>query len=222
MVKTISEAVREGSLVFKPWLRSFSPERFEVDFSNVIAGRGNPDYLVPRNFYELTYLTNRMNDVVKQCLVRTAGLNDKGVLYLATGFGGGKSHLLTMLYHIFTSRTVPDDSLLREIQLEEVPRVKVVTIDGKNLNYPMSNSENLGVYLKSRMEDTIKAIEAEGLPIVFLLDEFVIYLTKLPREAQQKEEIANLHTFISAIRATKNSILVVTNPSGTPVYGKAV
>ena len=133
MVKTISEAVREGSLVFKPWLKSFSPERFEVDFSNVVSGRVNPDYLDPVKFFELTYITQRMKDVLESTLVRTVGLNDRGIVYLATGFGGGKSHLLTLLYHVFRSRKVPSEYILREIDLDEVPNVKVVTIDGKNL-----------------------------------------------------------------------------------------
>ncbi|MBN1683203.1 hypothetical protein JW865_06595, partial [Candidatus Bathyarchaeota archaeon] len=35
-------------------------------------------------------------------------------------------------------------------------------------------------------------------------------------------EMANLQTFLSAIKATRNSLLVITNPSGTPVYGKNV
>jgi hypothetical protein len=219
MVKTIKEAVRDGSLIFKPWLTQFSPERFEIDFSNVAAGRGNSDYLDPATFFELTYMTQRMKDVLQLSLARSAGLNDKAILYLATGFGGGKSHLLTLLYHVFKSRKVPLEGLLREIELDGVPSVKVVTVDGKNMAYPMTSDTDFGVYLKGTMESTIKAIEAKGKPVVFLIDELVIYLAKLD-DTRREEEMAHLQTFISAVKATHTSLLMITNPSGTPVYGK--
>jgi len=219
--KTIGQAVTDGDVKFKPWLKRFSPEIFEVDFSDVIKGRGPSIYLDPVEFYGNTQMTQRMKDVLQWCLARTAGLNNKGTIYLATGFGGGKSHLLVLLYHTFKSKRVIDPHFLAEISLPDVPDVKVLAIDGHNLSFPMSSDEELGVYLKETKEETLKVLEAEGRPIVILVDELVVYLAKQSDEDQRKE-IANLHTLISAVNSTSNCVIVVTNPKGSSVYGKEV
>ena len=77
-VLTLKEAIGKGKLTFKPWLTKFSPEIFEVVFSEIIRGRGNPDYLDPVKFFSLTYLTERMKDVLELCLARTSEQNNKG------------------------------------------------------------------------------------------------------------------------------------------------
>lgn len=220
-VKSLGLAIDDGSIKFKPWLTSFSPEIFEVDFSNVIKGKGPSIYLDPDEFYTITHITPRMKDVLQWGLTRTAGLSNKGTIYLATGFGGGKSHLLTLLYHIFNSKKIFDTQLLAEISLTQVPDVKIVAVDGHNLTYPIKNSKDLGVYLKQTKDETIKALEAEGKPIILLMDEFVVYLAKL-KESQQTQEIAHIHTLISAINSTHNCVIVITTPKGASVYGKEV
>ncbi|MGF3499656.1 MAG: hypothetical protein ACQXXL_08590, partial [Candidatus Methanosuratincola sp.] len=97
----LGDAVKKNKLVFKDWLRSFSPEVFEVSFSDVIKGRGHKTYLDPDEFFAATHMTSRMEDVLKWSLARVSGLSGKSIIHLATGFGGGKSHLLTLLYHTF-------------------------------------------------------------------------------------------------------------------------
>ena len=218
-LKNLKEAIHSGDLKFKPWLSSFSPEIFEVDFSDVIKGRGASMYLKPEEFFENTFLTPRMKDVLQWCLARTCGLNNKGIVYLATGFGGGKSHLLTLLYHVFRSKKVPDEQILAEISLEHVPDAKVVPVDGHNLTFPMSKSKDLKDYVAATKDDILAALGAEGKPVIMLVDEFVVYLAKLTEE-QQRQEIANLHTLIEAVKSTRNCVLVMTSPRGSAVYGK--
>ena len=220
-LKSIGQAIIDGDLKFKPWLTKFSPEIFEVSFSNIIAGRGHDTYLNPEKFYENTQMTQRMRDVLLWCLARTASLNDKGTIYLATGFGGGKSHLLTLLYHTFKSREIIDHQYLAELSLNEIQDVKIVAIDGHNLTYPMSENNDLKDYILPTKELTLKAIEGEGRPIVFLIDELVVYLAKQNHE-KQSSEMANLHTLMMAINSSRNSVMVITNPKGAQVYGKEV
>ena len=88
--------MQDSSIRFKPWLTKFSPEIFKADFSNVVRSRGSEIYLDPDEFFKNTYLIQRMRDMLSSCLARSAGLNNRGTIYLATGFGGGKSHLLTL------------------------------------------------------------------------------------------------------------------------------
>jgi hypothetical protein len=220
-VKNLRQALNDGDLKFKPWLTNFSPEIFEVDFSNVIKGRGSALYLDPETFYKNTFLTQRMNDVINSCLARTASLNNRGTIYLATGFGGGKSHLLTLIYHIFNSGTVPDPQLLSNLSLPKVPKTQIIALDGHNLTYPLSDSEELSSILKDTKEDTVKALEGKETPIVILVDELVVYLAKLS-EAQRRQEMAHLHTLISSINTTNNCVILISNPKGAGVYGKDV
>lgn len=217
-MKNLKDAMQNGDLKFKSWLSSFSPEIFEVDFSDVIKSRGPSMYLNPDEFFENTFLTPRMKDVLQWCLARTAGLNNKGIVYLATGFGGGKSHLLTLLYHVFKSKRVPENQILVELSLGHVQDVQIVAVDGHNLAFPMNKSKELKNYVASTKDEILAALDAEGKPVIFLVDEFVVYLAKLTEE-QQKQETANLHTLIEAVKSTKNCVLVMTSPRGSTVYG---
>jgi len=218
-MKSLKEAISKGDLKFKSWLSTFSPEIFEVDFSDVIKGRGPSMYLKAQEFFEITFLTPRMKDVLQWCLARTRELNNKGIIYLATGFGGGKSHLLTLLYHVFKSKRVPDDQILAEISLDHVPDARVIAVDGHNLTFPMSKSKDLKDYVGATKDEILTALDAEGKPLVILVDEFVVYLAKLTEE-QQRQETANLHTLIEAVKSTDNCVLVMTSPRGSAVYGK--
>jgi hypothetical protein len=218
-MENLQQAIGNGHLRFKPWLSSFTPEIFEVDFSDVISGKGPAMYLDPKQFFENTFMTTRMKDVLQWSLARTAGLNNKGIIYLATGFGGGKSHLLTMLYHVFKSKTVPDQQILSEISMDYIPSVQIVAVDGHNLSYPMSKSKDLKSYMAETKDGILSALAAEGKPVLMLIDEFVVYLAKLTEE-QQRQETACLHTLIEAMKSTKDSVLVVTSPRGSAVYGK--
>lgn len=215
----INKAVWDKKLVFKEWLKTFSPEIFEVDFSDVISGRGPKIYLEPEEFFANTFLTGRMKEVLGWCLARTAGKSLKGIIHLATGFGGGKSHLLTLLYHTFKCRKAIDLHILEELGLERIPDVEVVAVDGHNLAYPMMNSPSLGRYLRPTKDETIKALEAAGKPIVFLIDELVVYFAKLDPQ-KLGEETGHLHTLIESVKSTQNCVLVITTPKGSGVYGK--
>jgi len=219
--KSIGQAVIDGDLKFKPWLTTFSPEIFEVSFSNVIKGRGHEMYLDHEKFYENTQMTKRMKDVLQMCLLRTASLNNKGTIYLATSFGGGKSHLLTLLYHTFKSKEIIDQQYLANINLKEVPDVNVVAIDGHNLTYPIRRDKALSKYLKETKEETLQTLEAEGRPIIFLIDELVVHLAK-QNDKKQRNEMANIHTLMMAVNSTSDCVMVITNPSGSKVYGKEV
>lgn len=218
-MENLQQALDNGHLRFKPWLSSFTPEIFEVDFSDVISGKGPPMYLDPEQFFKNTFMTTRMKNVLQWTLARTAGLNNKGIIYLATGFGGGKSHLLTMLYHVFKSKTAPDQQILSEISMEYVPSVQIVAVDGHNLTYPMSKSKDLKGYITQTKDGVVAALAAEGKPVLMLIDEFVVYLAKLTEE-QQRQETAYLHTLIAGVKSTKDCVLVVTSPRGSAVYGK--
>jgi len=173
-VLTLKEAIGKGKLTFKSWLKSFSPERFEVVFSDIIQGRGATEYLNPKSFFDATFLTRTMEDVVKGCIARTYGQNNKGTFHLATGFGGGKSHLLGLLYHIFTSKKVPDPQILAELAKKEVPDVELISLDGHNLSFPIRNVPELQSFLGESFNPVVP-------PTFRILHKFQVGIDKVQR-----------------------------------------
>ena len=97
----------------KPWREVITPHtdvasgkymqaEFAADLAQVHQGRGSEEYLDPHEFYRRTYITVGLRDLLVGSLQR---MNDSGgdpVLELQTNFGGGKTHSMLALYHIFS------------------------------------------------------------------------------------------------------------------------
>lgn len=93
-VVTPREDLREG----KP----LDAAEFAVHLDKVRDGNAPKDYQDPRQFFEKTYLTRNLLDLSSQVVRRLAGVKTEtsAVFNLATQFGGGKTHALTLLYHL--------------------------------------------------------------------------------------------------------------------------
>jgi len=65
-------------------------------------GRAPGDYQDPARFFSRTYLTGNLTDLAGQVLRRLSGERTEAsaVFNLSTQFGGGKTHALTLLYHL--------------------------------------------------------------------------------------------------------------------------
>lgn len=88
------EDLREG----KP----LDAAEFAVHLDNVRDGTAPKDYQDPKLFFEKTFLTKNMLDLATQVVKRLNGVKTEtsAVFNLATQFGGGKTHSLTLLYHL--------------------------------------------------------------------------------------------------------------------------
>lgn len=102
---------------------------FAADLAGVAyGGGGRPEYRHPVEFFRRTYLTRGMRALLLEALRRLSGLGGSPVVQLRTAFGGGKTHTLLALYHLFSGQ-VPlsqfEDlqSLLREVGLPHLPTV---------------------------------------------------------------------------------------------------
>lgn len=98
----------------KPWytvvypredLRENKPldaSEFAVHLDQVRMGRAPADYVEPKRFFERTYLTQTLLGLAAETVRRLSGerTETSAVFNLATQFGGGKTHALTMLYHL--------------------------------------------------------------------------------------------------------------------------
>jgi len=98
----------------KPWYKVVTPREdlrdsrpldaaeFAVHLDQVRDGRAPAVYRNPHDFMDRTYLTRSLLELSGQVVRRLSGENTEtsAVFNLATQFGGGKTHALTLLYHL--------------------------------------------------------------------------------------------------------------------------
>ena len=98
----------------KPWFHVIQPREdlregrpldaseFAVHLDHVRENRAPKDYQEPGRFFERTYLTKNLKDLAAQTVRRLSGITveTSAVFNMATQFGGGKTHSLTLLYHL--------------------------------------------------------------------------------------------------------------------------
>ena len=98
----------------KPWYKVVTPREdlregkpldaseFAVHLDQVRDGRANEDYQNPVRFFERTYLTKSLRQMAGEVIRRLSGekTETSAVFNMATQFGGGKTHALTLLYHL--------------------------------------------------------------------------------------------------------------------------
>ena len=91
---------------------------FAADLHEVTLARGKrPVYEDPAQFFALTYPTHTLRELVKDVAVRLAGRSDKAVRQLELTYGGGKTHTLIALYHLFRDPVkLPDVPAVREFR----------------------------------------------------------------------------------------------------------
>ena len=96
-------------------------------------GQGRrPVYEEPEKFFALTYPTHALRELAWDVAGRLAGQSDKAVRQLELTYGGGKTHTLITLYHLFRDpEALPDLPAVREFR-EHVgaglPRAFVATL----------------------------------------------------------------------------------------------
>src|ERR1700730_8460043 len=93
-VITPSEDLREG--------RPLDAAEFAVHLDHVRDGRAPDDYKKPERFFDRTFLTSSLRELGAGVIRRLSGIKveTSAVYNLTTQFGGGKTHALTLLYHL--------------------------------------------------------------------------------------------------------------------------
>ena len=91
---------------------------FAADLHDVTLARGrHPVYEDPEKFFALTYPTHALRELVRDVAGRLAGRSDKAVRQLELTYGGGKTHTLITLYHLFREpAALPDLPAVREFR----------------------------------------------------------------------------------------------------------
>ena len=94
----------------------FTASEFAADLTLVRTGEAtSPEYGVPVEFFTRTYLTEGLHDLLFRALLRLSGDNNASpVVNLQTNFGGGKTHSMLALYHLFSG--TPASELPQDVQ----------------------------------------------------------------------------------------------------------
>ena len=133
----------------KPWREIVTPHKdvasgryqqaeFAADLWQVHLGEGTDEYRDPVEFFRRTYLTESLKGLLAGAIHRLAGRGGDPVVQLQTNFGGGKTHSMLALYHLF-SETAPGelagiDTVLQEAQATELRRARRVVLVGNKIS----------------------------------------------------------------------------------------
>ncbi len=213
--------------------------RFAVELYDVIDGKADRVYTDPRLFLSHTYLSGNMRYLLREALRRLSGKGGQPVFVLDTEFGGGKTHTILLLYHVFKNRDVGTDfirdtRLSEEAGVAEVPSCRILAIDcrkiGRNtlwgeIAYGLGKYDVLEDEDRDRrpVKDVGKLRSLLDEPTLILLDELPHHLLQAEAEKVGDTNLCNLTidfilTLISAVSSTKDSMLVISLTGKQKLY----
>ena len=144
---TAIESQATGSL--KPWREVVSPHRdvasgryqqaeFAADLWQVHIGEGADEYRKPVEFFRRTFLTDSLQQLLVGAVRRLSADGGDPVIQLQTNFGGGKTHSMLALYHLFSGATPSEllgvEGVMKQAGIAELPSVKRVVLVGNKIS----------------------------------------------------------------------------------------
>ena len=157
------ESQATGSL--KPWREVVAPHRdvasggyqqaeFAADLWQVHIGEGTDEYRNPAEFFRRTYLTESLKSLLSGAMQRLSGQGGDPVVELQTNFGGGKTHSMLALYHLFsgmpTGELLGIDDLIASAEIAARPdHVKRVVLVGTKISPGNPSAKEDGTVVKT-------------------------------------------------------------------------
>ena len=188
---------------------NYSASEFAADLYMVSQNKGSEEYVEPIEFFKRTYLTEGLKELLDRGVRRITGdENASPIINLQTNFGGGKTHSMLALWHLFGG--VPITQFTQEVQdvvanrqlPKKVNRVALVGIhlspgsplikeDGTKVNtiwgelaWQLGGKKAFSLVAEA---DATRTNPGEGLrqlisqysPCLILIDEWVAYARQL-------------------------------------------
>ncbi|MER0483117.1 DUF499 domain-containing protein [Streptomyces sp. Edi2] len=175
---------------------------YAANLSGVFRGRKgiSPVYADAGRFYQATYLTEKMRELLTDVVSVLAGGTGSHVLQLRTPFGGGKTHSLVALLHLVRNRAASLAACPELKDIADPGDVRVAVLSGEELDAltPMTATgiethtlwgefaAQLGRYELVKQHDLAGAAPGGDVlrqvigdsPTLILLDEVLIYVEK--------------------------------------------
>ncbi|MBB5233183.1 DUF499 domain-containing protein [Deinococcus budaensis] len=133
--------VREGN---------FMAAEFAADLAQVHKGEASSEYGDPQDFFARTYITAGLRDLLTNALNRLGKGEGDPVVELQTNFGGGKTHSMLALYHLFGK--VPSRELAG---LEEVHSRAGLSTAPTGVNRAVLVGTDLGIGRRMQQDGTV-------------------------------------------------------------------
>ena len=149
---------------------------FAADLAAVMASDAAPEYQDPKEFFARTYLTEGMGRLLVSTVQRLAGKGGEPIVQLKTAFGGGKTHTMLALFHLFDQGVSVDqmegiERIIRDAQENELPHARLAVIVGTDLNPSVTRRVN-GITIRTLWGDIAAQLGGrEGYAIVRAADE---------------------------------------------------
>ncbi len=204
----------------KPWREVVTPHadvatgkyqqaEFAADLWQVHLGEGSDEYRKPQEFFRRTFLTESLKQLLVSGVRRIAGGGGDPVVQLQTNFGGGKTHSMLALYHLFSGVAPGDlpgaDAVLAEAGVKALPTAKRVVLVGNKISpgNPVTKPDGTVVrtlwgeiayqlggkkaYARVKADDenatspgdVLRELFKEYGPCLILIDEWVAYARQL-------------------------------------------
>jgi hypothetical protein len=152
--KSVSQAIESGVTgSLKPWREVVMPHEdvasgryqqaeFAADLWQVHLGEGTAEYRDPVEFFRRTYLTESLKGMLVGALRRLSpsatGAGGDPVIQLQTNFGGGKTHSMLALYHLFSGIAPTElagiDAVMAAAGASQVPTARRVVLVGNKIS----------------------------------------------------------------------------------------
>ncbi len=209
-----------SSTNLKPWREVVTPHKdvasghyqqaeFAADLWQVHLGEGTDEYRDPVEFFRRTYLTESLKRMLVGAVRRLAGQGGDPVVQLQTNFGGGKTHSMLALYHLFSGIAPNElsgiDSIMQEAGAKKLSTVRRVVLVGNKISpgNPVTKSDGTKVrtlwgelawqlggkkaYARVAADDAkatspgdvLRELFREYGPCLVLIDEWVAYARQL-------------------------------------------
>jgi len=187
------------------------------DLGDLLKGEEEPIYSNPKEFFNRTYLTKSMEDLIED-IAETLKNGKGGAIYLLTSlFGGGKTHTQIALYHAFNNPdTLKGINEKLAAKIAEAGKPTIIVMDGSRADLIPHPKEpykaegftiktiwgmlayRLGAYSKVKHLDSEKApapdvtllkgiLSEPKEPILILMDEIVHYVFNMDKSLDLKD-----------------------------------
>ncbi|QQS46399.1 MAG: ATP-binding protein [Acidobacteriota bacterium] len=186
---------------------TFQQAEFAADLSRVHDATASEEYQNPELFFQRTFITEGMRLLLDSVVKRLTGRGGDPVIQLQTAFGGGKTHTMLAVYHLAkgeapTSKLAGIPPILDAANVTELPRARVVVIDGNNqapgqpkkrgrhkintlwgeLAWQLGGESGYEIVKEADLsgtspgKDVLAQLLGEYAPCVILIDELVAYI----------------------------------------------
>jgi predicted AAA+ superfamily ATPase len=147
----------------KPWREIVTPHRdvasgrymqaeFAADLAQIHRGEGSEEYRDPVEFFRRTHMTAGLKDLLVTAMQRLSGEGGDPVVELQTNFGGGKTHSMLALFHLFSGtrdKLEGVDALLAEAKVKALPKARRVVLVGTALSPAEETKKPDGTIVKT-------------------------------------------------------------------------